>query len=101
MAQKTQSLGKSDQFDRIVNKTVLRIKSDYSPHVQVADILCYIFRNHIENINGENREMCDERKNFYKDIFELMDSHLVKHDKFSQSDSGAIFGEIIKPGWKV
>ena len=99
--EETQSSGANDQFDRIVNKTVLRIKSDYSPHVQVADILCYIFRNHIENINGENPAMCDERRNFHKEIFELMDSHLVKHGKFSTSESGALFRRIIKRGWKV
>ena len=99
--EETQSSGTNDQFDRIVNKTVLRIKSDYSPHVQVADILCYIFRNHIENINGENPAMCDERRNFHKEIFELMDSHLVKHGKFSTSESGALFRRIIKRGWKV
>lgn len=99
--EETQSSGKNDQFDRIVNRTVLRIKSDYSPHVQVADILCYIFRNYIENINDENPEMCDEMRNFYKEIFELMDSHFVKHGKFSKSDSGALFSKIIKRGWKV
>lgn len=98
---KVQSTHKNSQFDRIINKTVVRINSRYSPHIQVADILCYIYRNHIECLNCESGETCNEKIALFSEVAGLMDNQREKFGKFSQSDSGTFYTKVTKKGWKI
>ncbi len=60
-----------DRFDQIIN-TAFSIKSDHATLIQVADVICYVYRRHLELTSLP--ETWHGEKVFYRELFQLLES---------------------------
>lgn len=60
-----------DRFDQIIN-TAFSIKSDHATLIQVADVICYIYRRHLELTSLP--ETWRGEKVFYRELFQLLET---------------------------
>ena len=64
-----------DRFNQIIN-AAFAIKSDHATLIQVADVICYVYRRHLELTSTQ--EACNDEKKFYSDLFRLLEKHRLK-----------------------
>ena len=92
------------RFDQIIN-TAFAIKSEHSSLVQVADILSYIYRRHLElsslNENCDDKKLEDEKK-LYKGWVGKLDKKREKIGKLPKnSETIKFYKGICHPKWKM
>ena len=66
---------KKDRFDHIIN-TAFSIKSDHSSIVQVADVLSYVYRRHLE-LQSVDKINASEKK-YYTELVEILKPARIK-----------------------
>ena len=61
-----------DRFDQIIN-TAFAIKSEHATLIQVADVICHVYRRHLEITSTGGKR--DEEQQFYAGLFQLLENH--------------------------
>lgn len=60
---------RDDRFDQIIN-TAFGINSEHATLIQVADIICYVYRRYLELTCIGERERWNGERQFYQDLFD-------------------------------
>ena len=91
----------SNRFDRIANKgDYLGFDSRTSPLVQVADVISYVYRRHLEISNDPTKENNDDRE-FIQGLFNIMEPHRERLENISDSECYRLFKQIAHPYWSI
>ena len=92
---------RSDRFDRIVNKgDDFRVNSMTTPLVQVSDVICYVYRRHLE-INRDPKNLNNDDKEFIQSLIDILEPHREKLENISDSQCYSLFRQIAHPQWTI
>lgn len=88
------------QYDQIIDRTVYGIQSKLSPHVQMADMVSYIYRRKLNLVNS--RELWRGEKAFVRSLVNVLEPQRCKIEDLS-SEVDAEFTEFYErikhPEW--
>lgn len=88
-----------DRFDQIIN-TAFAIKSEHATLIQIADIICYVYRRHLELMSSE--EVWNGEKEFYQELFQLLEPGRQRLGRCPPGRPCVEFYNAIKhPQWKL
>ncbi len=89
---------KEDRFDCIIN-TAFAIKSEHSSLIQVADVVSYIYRHHLELIS--HAEAYSGEKEFYASLVKDLEDKRERLGRTSDSECVQFYNEIKYPDWEI
>lgn len=61
-----------DRFNQIIN-TAFGIDSEHATLIQVADVICYVYRRYLELTSSDEEEVWDGERQFYEDRFRSLE----------------------------
>ncbi len=89
----------NDRFDHIIN-TAFAIKSEHSSLVQIADMLSYIYRRHLELYN--DNEAYPGEKDFYSSLVTSLEPKRIKLGRTPPQAPSVVFYNAAKhPNWNI
>ena len=69
------------QYDQIIDETVYGIQSKFSPHVQMADMVSYIYRRKLNLVNS--KELWSGEKAFIRSVVNVLEPQCYKIEDLS------------------
>ena len=92
--------GKIVQYDQIIDKTVYGIQSRLSPHVQMADMVSYIYRRKLNLVNSE--ELWSGEKAFLQRLVNILEPQRCKIEDLSSgvdTEFVEFYEKVKHPDW--
>ena len=89
------------RFDRIVNKEeYLGVDSRNSPLIEVADIVSYAYRRHLEICGGQSEREEGEAK-FIQILIDILEPQREKLGNLPKSDCLDLYKKLAHPSWTI
>lgn len=85
------------RFEQIIN-FAFSIKSEYSPFVQTADMISYIYKRHLELADSKNEKWPGE-KDYYNSLVEKLDAKFKKLGLVAQGPCIDFYEQVKHPYW--
>ena len=88
------------QYDQIIDRTVYGIKSKLSPHVQMADMVSYIYRRNLNLVNSA--ELWRGERAFIRQLINILEPKRCKLEDISHSvdmEFVEFYEKIKHPEW--
>lgn len=87
-----------NRLEQIVN-TAFAIKSDHSSLIQIADVLAYVYRRHLEVLAAG--EGWPGEADFISELFDLLETKRKKLGQHPDCDAAAFYKGIVPDGWNI
>ena len=88
----------TNRFDQIVN-TAFAIKSEHSTLVQVADVISYIYRRHLEL--QSSKEAYEGESKLYKSWVSKLEKNREKIGRTAPCEALEFYKSVVPEGWDL
>ena len=88
----------SNRFDQIIN-TPFAIKSHHSSLVQVADVLCYVYRRFLELLT--NNEAWDGERAYYQSLVDILEPQRARLGQSPDTSCVKFYRAAKHPKWEL
>lgn len=90
----------TDQFDQIIN-TPFGINSKHSSLIQVSDMICYIYRRHLELQSISRREKWPNERKYFADLVAVLEPHRQKFGRSINEPCYNFYQAARNPEWNL